>query len=105
MNVLKTTALGLAMLTLAGGAALAAEGGAMMKSDGAMKTDSMAAKPMAMSPRDMKTIKACNAMSHDRMMKSKACMTMAKMHPDMMHGDGMMKHDGAMSSDSMSMGK
>jgi hypothetical protein len=101
MNTLKTAALGLAMLTLAGGAAFAQSGGAMMKSDGAMKTDSMAAKPMAMSAKDMKTMKSCNAMSHDMMMKNKTCMTMSKMHPDMMKGDGMMKHDDAMSSDSM----
>lgn len=101
MNTLKTAALGLAMLTLAGGAAFAQSGGAMMKSDGAMKTDSMAAKPMAMSAKDMKTMKSCNAMSHDAMMKNKTCMKMAAMHPDAMKDDSMIKSDSAMSSDSM----
>lgn len=105
MNPLKATTLSLAMLTLAGGAAFAAESGSMMKSDGAMHADSMAAAPMAMSAKDMKTMKACKAMSHDKMMKTKSCVTIAKMHPDAMKGGGMMQHDGAMTSDGMAMSK
>jgi hypothetical protein len=102
MNLLKATALGLAMLTLAGGGAIAAGTGAMMKSGGTMKTASMAATPGAMSAKD---IKACNAMSHEMMMKAKACAAMAKMHPNAMQGEAMMQPGAAMASGSMAKGR
>ena len=101
MILLKSAALGLALMTLAGGGAFA-QSGSMMKSEGAM-----AAQPMKMSAADMKTMKTCKAMSSDKMMKNKACAKMAKAHPDMMKSDAMMKNDsmmksdGAMSSDAM----
>ena len=63
---------------------------AMMK-DG-MKSGSM----MKMSAADTKKMKACNAMSHDRMMKNAGCKAMMKAHPDMMKHEGMMKHDSMM---------
>lgn len=100
MTHIKTAAFALTLLALTGGAALA-QTSAMMKSDGAMKTDSMAAKPMAMSPADTKMMKSCKAMSAEKMAKSAACMKMAKAHPDMMKGGAMMKSDGAMSSGGM----
>jgi hypothetical protein len=102
-------AVALALSTLAGGAAFA-QGGAMMKSDGAMgamKSDTMAAAPMAVSAADTKKMKACHAMTPAKMAKDKGCMKMAKMHPDMMKSQGamasggMMANDGAMSSDAM----
>lgn len=54
--------------------------GAMMKKDGMMSSGS----GMKMSMSDKKMMKKCNGMSHDMMMKSKGCMKMMKMHPDMM---------------------
>lgn len=63
---------------------------AMMK-DG-MKSGSM----MKMSAADTRKMNACNAMSHDKMMKNAGCKTMMKAHPDMMKHDGMMKHDSMM---------
>lgn len=35
-------------------------------------------------------IKACNAMSHDAMMKNSGCAKVMKAHPDMMQHDSMM---------------
>ncbi|MCE7796008.1 hypothetical protein LWE61_05460 [Sphingobium sufflavum] len=58
---------------------------AMMQ--GGMKSDKM----MKMSTADMKMMKKCQAMPHEKMMKNAGCMKMSKMHPDMMKGDGMMK--------------
>ena len=56
---------------------------AMMKSGGMMK----------MSAGDTKRMKACNAMSHTRMMKNARCAAMMKAHPGMMKHGSMMKHD------------
>ena len=82
---MKTTlALALAAGLLTAGAASAQD---------AMKSDSMS-KPM--SHHDMKMMKSCQAMDHDKMMANKGCMKMMKMHPDMMSSDGMMKNDGMM---------
>jgi hypothetical protein len=100
MNLLKTAALGLAFVTLTSGAAFAE--GAMMKSDGAMKTDSMAAKPMAMSAADAKTMKACKAMPHDKMMKTKKCAATSAMHTDSMKSGAPASTGSMMSSDAMS---
>ncbi len=60
---------------------------AMMK-DG-MKPDKMT----AMSAADTKKMNACQAMTHDAMMKSATCKKMMKMHPDMVKSDGMEKSD------------
>ncbi len=57
-----------------------------------MAKDAMPSDSMKMSPAEMKTMKSCQKMSHDAMMKSKKCGAMMKMHPDMMKSDdGMMK--------------
>lgn len=45
---------------------------------------------MKMSAAETKKMKACNAMSHDKMMKNAGCVKMMKMHPDMMKHDAMM---------------
>ena len=81
---IRTMALGLAMLALTSGAALAQD---------AMKSGAMS-KPM--SKHDMKMMKSCQAMDHDKMMANKGCMKMMKMHPGMMSSDGAMKSDGMM---------
>ncbi|WP_277981396.1 hypothetical protein [Sphingomonas phyllosphaerae] len=48
-------------------------------------------KSTKMSAADMKKMKACNAMSHDAMMKDRKCAALVKAHPDMMKHDDMMK--------------
>ncbi len=61
----------------------------------AMTSDTMS-KPM--SHHDMKMMKSCQAMDHDKMMANKGCIKMMKMHPEMgtadssMNSTGMMKH-------------
>jgi hypothetical protein len=40
-----------------------------------------------MSKADMATLKHCQAMSHDMMMKNAKCMKLMKMHPDMMNNN------------------
>ena len=86
----KTLMCGLSALTLlaAGGAASAQT--APMKSG-----DAMASDHMKMSKSQMKKMKKCMAMGHDKMMADKKCEAMADKHPDMMK-DGMMKSDGMM---------
>lgn len=42
------------------------------------------AKPMHTSKTQMKTMRMCEGMDHDKMMKTKKCMAMMKMRPDMM---------------------
>jgi len=60
-------------------------------SNGAMSNKAMGSSPaMKMTPMEMKTMKKCNAMSHDMMMKNAGCMKAMTMHPDMMGGDSMM---------------
>ena len=78
------TLLAMSALSLAVAAPAVAQD-AMMK-DG-MKSGSM----MKMSAADTEKMKACNAMSHDKMMKNAGCAKMMKMHPDMMKHDDMMK--------------
>ena len=78
------TLLAMSALSLAVAAPAVAQD-AMMK-DG-MKSGSM----MKMSAADTKKMKACNAMSHDKMMNNAGCAKMMKMHPDMMKHDDMMK--------------
>lgn len=80
-----STLLAMSALSLAAAAPAIAQD-AMMK-DG-MKSGSM----MKMSAADTKKMNACNAMSHDKMMKNASCKKMMKMHPDMMKHDSMMAH-------------
>ena len=84
MTFLKPAALGAALVVLAGGSAFAQ--GAMTGHDSMMS---------GLSKHDMMMMKHCQGMSHDAMMKSHSCMTMMKMHPDMMKdnmSNGMMTH-------------
>lgn len=69
-------------------------GGSATAQTGSM-TNGQMAKPMQMSKMQMKTMRACEAMGHDKMMKSRKCMAMMKAHPDMMK-DGSMPSDGMM---------
>lgn len=82
-----TTLIAMSALSIVAAAPAVAQD-AMMK-DG-MKSGSM----MKMSAADTRKMKACNAMSHGRMMKNAGCKKMMKMHPDMMKHDAMMKKDG-----------
>ena len=61
---------------------LAAPAAAQMKDKGSMMMSD--SKMMKMSAMDMKMMKSCKRMSHKMMMKSRGCMKMMKMHPDMM---------------------
>ena len=67
--------------------AFAVAAGSAFAADDAMKSDAM-----KMSAHDSKMMKSCQAMTHDAMMKSHACMKVMKMHPDMMKSDGAMSH-------------
>ena len=69
--------------------------------DAMMKDGMHPAGKTHMSAADMRRMQTCNAMSHERMMRSASCRRVAKMHPDMMKHDAMMKQDGAMAHDSM----
>ncbi|QXQ07397.1 hypothetical protein KX816_05050 [Sphingosinicellaceae bacterium] len=60
--------------------------------DAMAKHDAMQADTSKMSAADTRKMKACNAMSHDKMMKNAGCKKLAAAHPDMM------KHDDAMKS-------
>ena len=82
----KTMMCSLAALTLMAAAGSASAQTPPMKSDGMMKSDSM-----KMSKHQMKMMKKCMAMGHDKMMADKKCEAMADKHPDMMKSDGMMK--------------
>jgi hypothetical protein len=74
----------LAMLTASG----VASAQTPMKTENMAKSDSK-----AMSKSDMKMMKSCQAMDHDRMMADSKCKAMMDAHPDAMK-DGMMKSDG-----------
>jgi hypothetical protein len=77
----KTLGVAMAVTLLGAGAASAADmSGHMMK------------KPM--------TMKRCEAMGHDAMMKNHSCMAMMKKHDAMMKHDAM-KHDSMMKGDAM----
>ena len=68
----------------------------------AMAKDGMHAGAMAhMSAANTRQMQRCNAMTHTRMMHNRTCARMARMHPSMMHHDGAMNAQGAMSHDSM----
>lgn len=82
------------LLTLS---ALALSGAAPAFAQDAMSShDQMASGQMKagkkMSAADTKKMKACNAMSHEAMMKDAKCVKITKAHPDMMSHDSMMKH-------------
>ena len=92
----KTLLCGLSAFALlaAGGAASAQtatpmKGGAMK--DGAMSGSAMSHSHMKMSKSQMRMMKKCMAMGHDKMMANAKCEAMADKHPDMMKSDGMMK--------------
>ncbi len=55
-------------------------------SNGMMANDHMMSngKAMKMTKSQMASMKRCQAMSQARMMKNKTCMSMMKMHPEMM---------------------
>ena len=96
MTYLKTASLGVAFLAFAGGAAFAQTNSTdNMSSSGVMSSGSMNSGAMDtshMSKADMATMKRCQAMSHDMMMKDAKCMKMMKMHPDMMNNNPPMGH-------------
>lgn len=76
--------------------ALLAAGGAFAqtmptKSGDAMKSGGMASGDMKMSPKQMKMMKKCMAMGHEKMMANAKCEAMADKHPDMMKSGGMTK--------------
>ena len=54
--------------------------------NGASMAPSTATSSGTMSKSQMAAMKKCQAMSSDMMMKNKKCMSMAKMHPEMMQG-------------------
>ena len=54
---------------------------------------------MHMSASDTRNMKRCNAISHQRMMRSATCRRLAQMHPDMMHHDSKMQAPAVMPSD------
>ena len=58
---------------------------------GAMSDHSMTHSHMKMSKSQMRMMKKCMAMGHDKMMANAKCEAMAAKHPDMMKSDGMMK--------------
>lgn len=74
--------------------AAAAPGFAQMGNGSMMKGDDKGVMSkggdMPMSKSQMATMKRCHAMSERRMMKSKTCSNMMKMHSDMMKGDAKM---------------
>ena len=87
MKAITVTGALLALGMVASGPALAQD-----KSMGAMQGNSMGMPSGSMgkmSKSQMATMKRCQAMSSDMMMKDKKCAAMAKMHPEMMQG-GMM---------------
>ena len=79
------------ILALVAASALALSLAAPAFAQDAMANGAMSSGPaMKMSAKDTKTMKKCNAMSHDMMMKNADCMKLMKTHPDMMGGDNMM---------------
>ena len=90
MNSIKTLA-AVAALVIAGTAPALAQDMAGGQSGTAMNSmapsGSMGSGTMTKS--QMATMKKCQAMSSDKMMKNKKCTSMAKMHPEMMQGGSM----------------
>ena len=92
-----TTLLGICALSLSAAAPALAQN-AMASHDKMASHDQMSPGGMKMSAADMRKAKACNAMSHDAMMKNAGCAKMMKAHPDMIKHYDMMKHDDMMKS-------
>jgi hypothetical protein len=87
------TLIAISALSVAAAAPVLAQG---MAKDSMMK-DGMHAQPaMHMSSAEARQMRACKAMSHDRMMRNARCTRMMRMHPDMMGGDHMMQGGGMM---------
>lgn len=86
MKRLNTLIVGLAVIALTGGAAVAKD-----KMAAGMNKDGMASGSMKMSKRDTATMKSCQAMSHDKMMMARKCKTLMAKHADMFNADGTMK--------------
>lgn len=61
-----------------------------MAAHDSMKSDSMKSGSMKVSTGSTRKMNACNAMTHDAMMKNAGCAKMMKAHPDMMKHDDMM---------------
>ncbi|WP_309606879.1 hypothetical protein [Phenylobacterium sp.] len=97
----KTLLCGLSAFTLlaAGGAAFAQSATPMKEGamkEGAMSHGAMTRTHMKVSKSQMRTMKRCMAMGHEKMMANAKCEAMADKHPDMMTSDGMMKSGGMM---------
>ena len=82
---------GIAVLTLASGAAWAQTSSPGGSTSGSSMSSDSASSSMKMSKTDMKTMKSCQAMDHDAMMKAEKCKTLMAKHPDMFNSDGTMK--------------
>lgn len=76
------TALGVAAGAPAWAQDTSGQMGAMGGNSSSMSTSPMASRSMSKS--QMATMKRCQAMSSDIMMKNKKCSAMVKMHPEMM---------------------
>jgi hypothetical protein len=96
MNV-KTIGLAFAAAAMATGPAFAQDTSGQMSGQSGSQTGSMPASgdtgsssmsSSGMTKSQMATMKKCQAMSSDMMMKNKKCASMAKMHPEMMQGAG-----------------
>lgn len=90
-NLIKTLMCGFTAIVLVTAAGVASAQTTPMKSGDSMKSGAMASGNMKMSKSQMKMMKKCMAMGHDKMMADKKCGAMADKHPDMMKSDGMMK--------------
>lgn len=93
---MRTIVLLASLLSLAVGSPAFAED-AMSSGDAMAAHGKMAAHSMKMSPAMQRKVTACNAMSHDAMMKNAGCAKVMKAHPDMMN-HGTMGQDSMMSA-------
>ncbi len=89
-NSSKNLMCGLSAIALVTAAGVASAQTTPMKSGDSMKSGGMASDLMKMSKSQMKMLKKCMAMGHDKMMADKKCEAMADKHPDMMKSDGKM---------------
>ncbi len=80
---MRTSFLFLSALSLAVGAPAFAQ-------DAMAPQNQMSSSAMKPSPKLQRKAKACNAMSHDAMMKNAGCARLMAAHPDMMKHDSMM---------------
>lgn len=82
---------GIAAATLLGAGGGAFGQSMPTKAGDSIKSGEMASGDMKMSKSQMKMMKKCMAMGHDKMVANAKCEAMADKHPDMMKSDGMMK--------------